>query len=146
MAVGGGDRGGAGRVGGHARGSVAGAYRDAKAGERTQSRSGGGRRAVGAPGRRGGESSPSYRFTALQADGKTPVTYDPCRPVHYVVRTQGAPVGGQALITEAVGRVARATGLQFRDDGTTSEAPSGQREPFQKDRYGDRWAPVLIAW
>jgi hypothetical protein len=91
-------------------------------------------------------SSSSYRFTVLQADGKTPVAYDPCRPVHYVVRAQGAPVGGEGMLSEAVQQVARATGLQFRDDGTTSEAPSRQREPFQKDRYGDRWAPVLIAW
>jgi hypothetical protein len=91
-------------------------------------------------------SSASYGFTAVQADGKTPVAYDPCRPVHYVVRVQGAPAGGQVLIGEAVRRVGEATGLQFRDDGTTSEAPSRQREPFQKARYGDRWAPVLIAW
>jgi len=40
----------------------------------------------------------------------------------------------------------RRGGLRFVDDGATDEAPSGQRAPFQPDRYGDRWVPVLIAW
>ena len=39
-----------------------------------------------------------------------------------------------------------ATGLQFVDDGATNEAPSNQRHAYQPDRYGDRWAPVLLAW
>ncbi len=90
--------------------------------------------------------SSSYRFIAHQADGKSPVAYDPCRPVHYVVREKGTPAFGHALLSEAFARVSQATGLQFRDDGTTSEDPSAQREPFQKARYGNRWAPVLIAW
>lgn len=28
----------------------------------------------------------------------------------------------------------------------TTEQPAADREPFQPDRYGDRWAPVLISW
>jgi Matrixin len=32
------------------------------------------------------------------------------------------------------------------DDGPADESPSRQREPYQRDRYGDRWAPLLIAW
>ena len=32
----------------------------------------------------------SYQFLAHQNDGKTPVAYDPCRPIHYVIRQQGA--------------------------------------------------------
>jgi predicted Zn-dependent protease len=31
-------------------------------------------------------------------------------------------------------------------DGATSEAFSRQRLAYQPNRYGDRWAPVLIAW
>ena len=34
----------------------------------------------------------------------------------------------------------------FIDDGATTEDPSAQRESYQPGRYGDRWAPVLIAW
>jgi hypothetical protein len=36
--------------------------------------------------------------------------------------------------------------LVFIDDGATTEDPSAQRESYQPGRYGDRWAPVLIAW
>ena len=38
------------------------------------------------------------------------------------------------------------TGLDLRFDGTTDEPPSEERERRQPDRYGDRWAPVLVAW
>ncbi len=50
------------------------------------------------------------------------------------------------MILDAVARLSAATQLQLVDDGTTSEAPSSARSAYQKDRYGDRWAPVLIAW
>lgn len=90
--------------------------------------------------------SNSYEFLAYQTDRKTPVAYDPCRPIHYVIRTQGEPAGGAQIITDAVMRVSRATGLRFVYDGTTSEAPSRVRSPYQPERYGNRWAPVLISW
>ncbi len=90
--------------------------------------------------------SDSYGFLAHQADGTTPVVYDPCRPIHYVIRAQGEPVGGAQIVTDAVLRISRATGLRFVYDGATSEAPSRQRSPYQPERYGDRWAPVLISW
>jgi hypothetical protein len=72
--------------------------------------------------------------------------YDPCRPVHYVVRPDNAPPGADQLVQEAVARVSAATGLRFVNDGLTSEAPSDDRETYQPDLYGQRWAPVLIAW
>ena len=72
--------------------------------------------------------------------------YDPCRPIHYVVRPDGAPPGGAELIRTAVAQVSGATGLQFVDDGPTQEAPSTDREAYQPELYGRRWAPVLIAW
>jgi hypothetical protein len=31
-------------------------------------------------------------------------------------------------------------------DGPTDEVLTPDREVFQPDRYGDRWAPVLVAW
>ena len=51
------------------------------------------------------------------------------------------------LIHSAIARVQTATGLHFVDDGTTTEKPDKQREPYLPDRYNaTRWAPVLIAW
>jgi hypothetical protein len=88
----------------------------------------------------------SYAFIATHSDGVSPVTFDPCRPIHYVVRSSEAPAEGDVLITEAMERISVATGLQFIADGATSEPPTAERANFQPDRYGDRWAPVLIAW
>jgi len=87
-----------------------------------------------------------YAFIERQAGGVTPVAYDPCRPVHYVTHPDGEPVGGEEVVAAAIARVSQATGLQFVDDGGTDEASTRNREIFQPVRYGDRWAPVLIAW
>jgi len=88
----------------------------------------------------------SYAFLDLQNDGGTPVAWDPCRPVHYVVRRTGAPPWGQELLTEAVNRVSTATGLMFVADGPTDEVPTAVRPSFRPEFYGDRWAPVLVSW
>jgi hypothetical protein len=76
----------------------------------------------------------------------TPVAFDPCRPIHYVVNLKGAPADGLSLIKSALARVQTATGLHFIADGTTTEGPTKNRKLYQPTRYGDRWAPVLIAW
>jgi hypothetical protein len=86
-----------------------------------------------------------YRFSRVHEDG-SPVTWSPCRPIRYVTRPDHAPPWGSALVAEAVARIQAATGLQFEDAGVTTEAPSDKRDIHQPDEYGDRWAPVLIAW
>jgi hypothetical protein len=73
------------------------------------------------------------------------VTFSPCRPIHYVVRP-GAPAGGRDALDRAIVAVSEATGLHFVDDGATSETIQPDRDPYQPKRYGDRWAPVLIAF
>jgi hypothetical protein len=87
-----------------------------------------------------------YAFMERQADGVTPVAYDPCRPVHYVIHPDGEPAGGEEVVAAAIARVSEATGLQFVYDGATDEASTQNRQIFQPARYGDRWAPVLFAW
>jgi hypothetical protein len=86
-----------------------------------------------------------HAFVAEGSDG-APVAYDPCRPIHYVIRPDNAPVGGEAILHGAFGRLTSVTGLRFVYDGGTDEQPSRGRELFQPDRYGDRWAPVVVAW
>src|SRR3954452_20708703 len=39
-----------------------------------------------------------YRFLQHQHDSKKPITWDPCRPIHYVVRPDHAPIGGSRLV------------------------------------------------
>lgn len=92
------------------------------------------------------EDAGDYRFMDSPDPGQPMVAYDPCRPVHYVVRPDGGPPGGRQLVEEAVAEISAATGLRFVPGGTTTEAPAEQRAPYQPDRYGRQWAPVLIAW
>ncbi|TKJ28351.1 matrixin family metalloprotease [Blastococcus sp. CCUG 61487] len=87
-----------------------------------------------------------HAFLEFQTWAEAPVAYDPCRPIHYVVRPDNAPPGGAEVIRSAVERISEVTGLQFVDDGATAERPTDEREPYQPDVYGDRWAPVVIAW
>jgi hypothetical protein len=91
-------------------------------------------------------SSTSYRLNESPDPGQEMVAYDPCRPVHWVVRPDNAPPGAQQLVEQALAEVSVATGLQFVHDGPTTEAPSGSRDNYQPERYGKRWAPLLITW
>lgn len=88
--------------------------------------------------------APDYQF--LRGDRDDPVAYDPCKPITYVIRPDGAPHGSESLIREAVDKVSAATGLKFVYEGVTDEAPVSDREAMQPERYGDRWAPVAISW
>jgi hypothetical protein len=87
-----------------------------------------------------------YQFLATQPTSSHPVAYDPCRPIHLVINGRTAPAGGDLALQGAVAQVAAATGLEFIIDGSTTEAPSADRSPYQPSRYGDRWVPVLVAW
>lgn len=91
-----------------------------------------------------------FGFVMTQDDGDSdePVTYDPCRPITYVVNPAAAPDQGDVLLRQALDRVEAATGLAFEaaEEATTDEPPTEDRAPFQEDRYGNRWAPVVIWW
>jgi hypothetical protein len=89
--------------------------------------------------------STGYGFLLVQKDGR-PVTWSPCRPIHYVVRPGGAPPHGDELIEDSFARLGRVTGFRFVNDGTTQEEPRWDRPAYQPDRYGKRWAPVLVTW
>lgn len=85
----------------------------------------------------------SYAF--IQTQDGAPVRWDPCRRIKVVVAGAEQVTGSDALLTEALDIVSRATGLVFEVEGPTTEVPVDDRAPVQ-DRYGDRWAPVLVAW
>lgn len=88
-----------------------------------------------------------YRLLELQDDDTgQPVRWDPCRPIHYVVRTDGAPPGGERAIVHSIAQIEQVTGLRFSYDGTTRETPRRDRPSVDDARYGRRWSPVLVAW
>jgi hypothetical protein len=91
------------------------------------------------------EHRDEYRFIARDLRGD-PVRWNPCEPVHYVVNASGAPPGSLGDVQEAVQRVSLATGITFAYEGLTDERLEPRREVVQVDRYGNRWAPVLVSW
>lgn len=88
----------------------------------------------------------TYEFISTQSGGDRPVAYDPCRPIHVVTNNRAMPPGGDVLVDLALQDISEATGLRFIADGPSDEEPSDHRPPVDKERYGDRWAPVLISW
>lgn len=86
-----------------------------------------------------------YAFLDERPDGR-PVTFDPCREIHYRVRPDGAPPSGAASIAAAFAEITRATGLVFVDDGPTDEAPHEDRGVAGRWSVRDQTPPVLIAW
>ncbi len=93
-----------------------------------------------------GELPFSYSFLYADADGCVPWRFDPCRPVHYVTNATLASPGAVDDLEEALARISRASGLEFVHDGPTDERWAARRAPYQPDRYGDRWAPILVSW
>ena len=79
-------------------------------------------------------------------DDGTPVRWDPCTPIEVVWSPTAAPRGAATDLGDALDLVGNVSGLSLRLEGTTDERPSGSRLPYQPERYGDRWSPVLIAW
>jgi hypothetical protein len=94
---------------------------------------------------RDSEENVDFQFLD-KTDQGLPTRWNPCEPIHYVVNASLAPPGSITDVHEAVRRVSAATGIVFDYEGPTDEKASAYRKSFQPDRYGDRWAPVLIAW
>jgi len=79
-------------------------------------------------------------------DRGRPARWDPCTSVHYVVQAGWLPAAGRADLARALRQLSAASGLRFVDDGDTDEMPARVRRAYQPERYGARWAPVLIGW
>ena len=75
-----------------------------------------------------------------------PARWNPCAPIHFVVQTRWAPSTGRADLAAALAQLTAVSGLTFTDDGDTDEVPLRTREAYQPERYGKRWAPLLVGW
>lgn len=100
---------------------------------------------VGVTVREGRADGRGFRIELFAENGE-PVRYNACKPVHYVINPAGAPPQGVQDVHTAIQMTAEASGLRFVYDGTTEEVPDPDRDPYQLDRYGNRWAPVVIGW
>jgi matrixin len=97
-----------------------------------------------------GRAPRTQGFAFIEIDSTTerplPIRFDPCSEVWYVVNTEGAPPGAIADLRRSIQLVTQATGLSLLYEGTTDEVPGFGRHPYQPERYGERWAPLLIGW
>lgn len=93
-----------------------------------------------------GPPAPGYAFLFADDSGCRPVRFNPCEPIPYVINDTLAPAGGVADVEEAIARLAEATGMTFVDAGRTDEPLDQRRSAYQPERYGQRWAPILIGW
>ena len=93
---------------------------------------------------------PDFSFFEVAADACTPVRWNPCEPVHFIINPANAPPTGVADVREAFRRLAEVTGMTYVDDGMTDEGGTGGgrggRAAYQPDRYPGRWAPILVHW
>lgn len=92
-----------------------------------------------APGGSGGH-------TFMVENERGPAGYDPCRPLHLVVNPAAAPADADAILREAMSTVSAASGVHMVLDGSTDELAAESRPAIDRNRYGNRWAPVLVAW
>lgn len=88
---------------------------------------------------------PDFAFFQVASDNCQPVRWNPCEPIHFVINPANAPPTGVADTREAFKRLAVATGMAYIDEGMTDEDSQGNRE-YQPERYGERWAPILVHW
>lgn len=106
-----------------------------------------GRIGSSAHGKRAQRPASGYTFLfATGTDGCFPARFNPCEPVPFVLNDTLAPPGGVDDLRTAFDELASATGITFVEEGTTDEPLGIQREPYQPERYGRRWAPILVGW
>lgn len=86
------------------------------------------------------------QYDFLAEVGGEPVTYSPCRNLEVVVNPRGGPPGSVTAVEEAVAQIQAASGLSISVAGETDETYQPNRDPVQPERYGDRWAPILVTW
>jgi hypothetical protein len=86
-----------------------------------------------------------FRVWAVDDAGRT-VRWDPCATITLVVDPAGAPEGALDDLAAAIELLVAAGAPPLAIEALTAERPSATREPYQPERYGERWAPVLVAW
>lgn len=88
-----------------------------------------------------------YAFMAHQeGDPRTPIAYDPCRPLRVRINPELAPPGAVEIVRDAMDTVAGATGLVLQYDGSTTERPRWDDEFVPSFLGRVRSRPALVSW
>lgn len=83
-------------------------------------------------------ASSAYKIEA-KLPGGAPVTYDPCKPIHYVVNPAEAPADYLAFIQPAIREAQTASGLRLVYDGSSDDSWETRGRVFRRK-------PVLITF
>lgn len=86
------------------------------------------------------------QFAFLEQHTDAPVRWSPCRAIHVVINPGSAPRAFEAKTLLLLEELSDATGLVFVYDGVTAERVDIDRDDYQPQMYGGRWAPVLIGF
>lgn len=81
----------------------------------------------------------AYTFSATYSGA--PVRYNPCQVVHWRFRTAGAPTSGLTVVKQSIAAIAKATGITFVYDGTSTATPTKGWLPTTATTR-----PMLIGW
>ncbi|MGH2809001.1 MAG: matrixin family metalloprotease [Actinomycetota bacterium] len=87
-----------------------------------------------------------FRVNLVEPFKNRPLRFDPCTTQHYVINPTNAPPSAVKDVRGAVRRLEEATGMKFVYDGISHEPGHWERPLVDEQRYGERWAPILIAW
>lgn len=82
--------------------------------------------------------SSHYSILGTDAAGD-PITYDPCRSVHYVINPSGAPADYLDFIDPAIDKAQSASGLKFVYDGLS-------RDTWSEHTHATKDEPVLLSF
>ena len=86
----------------------------------------------------------NYSFL-FENNNCTPVRWNPCQPIHYVVDAQFATPANLADLATAIGMVAKATGDKFVSDGDVS-GEAGLVPVDAAARAAGLFPPISISW
>jgi hypothetical protein len=89
----------------------------------------------------------NYSFLFTTPDGCKPLRFNPCAPIHFIINPANAPAGGVEDVRTGFRLIAEAGGYTFVDDGLTdSDRFDFGRLAYNPERYGERWAPIVVSW
>jgi hypothetical protein len=87
-----------------------------------------------------------YSFLFVKDGGCQPVRFNPCQPVRYALNRRLASDADVADLTEALAKLAAATGLEFQRVADTDEDPRRVPQPRRQADGSFAWPPVVIGW
>ena len=89
----------------------------------------------------------NYSFLFTTPDGCRPIRFNPCQPIHFIVNPANSPPGGVDDVRQAFRMISEVGGYNFVDDGLTdADRFDFNRQAYNPDRYGQRWAPIVVSW